>query len=329
VSARWWLVLLAVLLICGAAVHVALWQHDTRGQDIYSMWTEGQRILHGENPYARILTGNMAQNQKYPTYFPGIYLSIAGTSSIWPDYDQWLGVWRVAFLLFCLGTAAILFSALNAIDRPVLGILAAAFWLFNRWTLILTQIAHTDVIPIFTIVFALWALPRHRWLALLVFSFGLSIKQIGLVLVPVYLIWIWQNTPDRRIRELLRASAVMASVPVITSVYFLAASPEGYLRSILFSITRNPEGHFGVPSLDAQLGWSGPLARLPMLALLLVIWFTQMRTWVGRFVSSLLSFSIFVDYNSVLFVQYLAWIVPLLPLALLELPATASRAGDT
>src|SRR5262245_46803293 len=69
------LVGLAALAVALLAVRVNLrfWSLDTVGSDTYYSWIEGRRILRGQNPYERILHGNMEENQKYSTYFPLFY----------------------------------------------------------------------------------------------------------------------------------------------------------------------------------------------------------------------------------------------------------------
>ena len=51
---RWVALLcLTVILLAGAAVNGRFWKADTQTEDIYYSWVESERILHGENPYAR------------------------------------------------------------------------------------------------------------------------------------------------------------------------------------------------------------------------------------------------------------------------------------
>ena len=69
------LLCLLAILLAGAAVNMRLWKTDTKGEDIYYAWVEGGRILNGENPYGRVLAGNMRDNDKYATYFPVFYES--------------------------------------------------------------------------------------------------------------------------------------------------------------------------------------------------------------------------------------------------------------
>ena len=67
------------------------------------------------------------------------------------------------------------------------------------------------------------------------------------------------------------------------------------------------------------MGSLGAPARLPMLIMLLAVYTLAWRRKIGIYVASLFAMSTFVDFNSVLFRQYLAWIIPLVPLVMLDL----------
>ena len=105
------LVCLLILLVAGAVVNIRFWTVDTKGQDIYYSWVEGSRILTGENPYARILAGNMQENEKYATYFPVFYeLSSLSLLAGLRTYEQWIAFWRVVFLVCNLVIACLVFA---------------------------------------------------------------------------------------------------------------------------------------------------------------------------------------------------------------------------
>ena len=311
---------LLVILAAGAIAHVRLWKNETKGEDVYYSWVEGGRLINGENPYARILAGNMRENDKYATYFPLFYgLSALTQAAGLRDYEAWLAFWRVIFLICDLAIAALLYLLIYPRGRLLGACFAAAFWLFSRWTLHVTQIAHVDFIPILLLITSLGLFRRHRWASLVLFSLSLGVKQIAIFLIPLYLIWTWQSVEQAKFKQTLLAALVIASVPIVTSLPFLAWNAAGFIRSLAFSATRNPTDHFSAPSLDGQMGWLGLSARLPMLAMLLAVYALAWRRKVGMYIASLFAMSTFVDFNSVLFRQYLAWIVPLVPLVMLDL----------
>ena len=315
------IVCLLVTLLAGAAVNVRFWKIDTKEQDIYYAWVEGGRILNGENPYARVLAGNMQENDKYATYFPLFYELSALTE--WAglrDYAPWIDLWRTIFLAFNLAIAAALFLLVYPRGKLLAAIFAAAFWLFNRWTLHVALIAHLDFVPIFLLIASLGLFRKHRLAALVLFSLSLGVKQIGIFLTPLYLVWTWRATAVRsdRLKQTLLAALIIASVPLLTASPFLIWNAEGFAKSMLFSVTRIPVDHFGAVSIDALLGWRGLPGKLPMLALMLLVTALAWRGKIGPYTGALFVMTIFVNYNAVLFPQYLVWVVPFIPLVMCD-----------
>ncbi len=86
--------ILCMILLAGAiGAHIRLWEADTSERDVYYAWLEGKRILENQNPYARILDGDMLNNDKYATYFPAFYLLSSLTRALgWKDCESWIGM---------------------------------------------------------------------------------------------------------------------------------------------------------------------------------------------------------------------------------------------
>ena len=63
-------------------------------------------------------------------------------------------------------------------------------------------------------------------------------------------------------------------------------------------------------------------AKLPMFFLMGLVFLIAIKRQIGIYTSTLLTMSVFVDFNSVLFLQYFCWIVPFIPLAICEMIAT-------
>ena len=71
------ILLLMLILLAGIAFHIRIqppagYLSDGR-EDVYFTYVEGQRLAAGENPYARVLSGNMRENDKYATYLPAFF----------------------------------------------------------------------------------------------------------------------------------------------------------------------------------------------------------------------------------------------------------------
>ncbi len=83
---------------------------DARAQpDIYFVWRDGSRLAAGQNPCEAILSGNMQENRKYPTYFPLYYLLVAGAHRLGvTEYRDWMRLWRPLVLLTHFGITVLL-----------------------------------------------------------------------------------------------------------------------------------------------------------------------------------------------------------------------------
>lgn len=289
-------------------------------QDIYYSFIEGQRLLNGENPYERILNGNMRENQKYATYFPLFYEFSYVTQVLGKtEFPVWLSFWKRVFLVFNWGTAILLFYAFWRSRFEWGGIFAAFFWLFNRWTLAIMFVAHLDFMPIFFLVASIILFQKSRWLSLLLFGVSLALKQIGIFILPLYLIWIWISVKEKRGKELLKAVILIGVVPFLSSIYFLIWNAEGFIKSVFFSVTRLALNGLQVPSLDWYMGWEGISGRLLMFVLFILIYWFSFTHRIGRYTGAFLIMSVFICFNTILFYQYMIWAIPLMLLLLLEL----------
>lgn len=312
-----WLVLVLLLLGAGVWLHSRAWGVDSVGDDIYYAWVEGRRILEGENPYARVLQSDMLENDKYATYFPLFYLlSALSQAAGLVRYAAWIAFWQPIFLFFHLATGVWLALLFARQRRYLLGLVALALWLAGNWVLHFNYLINFDAIPIFFLVVSLTLLRRRPLLALLAFSLSLALKQVAIFLVPLYLIWLWQDADGRRPARVLWGAAAIASLPLLTALPFLLWHAEGFLRSVFFSATRASSLAL---TAGRALGRGGLAARLPLLALSAAVYLLAWGRQVGRYTAAMLVMLGFVSLNPVLFPQYLPWFLVLLLLALLEI----------
>jgi len=290
-------------------------------QDIYTVYLEGQNLLNGVNPYTRITRLEASGSRSMlPTYLPIMYYGSWATQRLgFREFSLWLDVWQGIFLFFNLAVAYCLFYAGYFVyDSRVLGIFASLLWLFNRWTLYVTTVFQFDFIPVFFLVISLGLLPRNRLASYLLFGLSLAIKHIAIFLIPVYLIWAWRSRDKGRLRQLVVGALAIGTIPFLVSLPFIALSPVGFFSSLWVSVARLPGTHMGALSLDALLGWVGNIARLPMLGLMLLIYWITWKSRLSYYATALLVMLVFLDFNSVLFNQYMVWIAPLIALTVME-----------
>lgn len=263
----------------------------------------------------------MRENRKYPTYLPLSYLMVAGAHHLGvTEYRGWMRLWRPVVLISHVGIAVLLLVACWRAGHPVLGLFAALFWGFNRWTLYVISVAHVDFPAILCLLASLLLFDTRRRASLLLFGLSLAFKQIAVFVTPLYLIWTWRATrpPEARLPATARAAGWIALVPGLVSLPFLLWNAEAFLRSVLFSATRDPQSHITALSLPAKIGLAGLPGRLPMLLLMGLVLWAAARGEIGRYLAVLLLLVTFVDFNAVFYFQYMAWLVPFLVLAALD-----------
>ncbi len=61
-----------------------------------------------------------------------------------------------------------------------------------------------------------------------------------------------------------------------------------------------------------------PLRLWSMYLKIALIYLSTLRRQLGIYTSSLLTMSVFIDFNSVLFLQYMCWAVPFIPLCVCD-----------
>jgi len=311
-----WLVTILAVVVAMIAIRVNLrfWSLDTVGSDTYYSWVEGRRILDGQNPYERILRGDMDENKKYSTYFPLFYELSAFVQKLGiRPYQSWIDFWRYFFMAGNVATGLALCAIIYSKRTWSLALLALPFWYFNRWTLHSSATVALDFIPIFLLILSLGLFEKHRKASFILFGFSLAIKQIAIFLAPLYLIWEYQQT--RSWKSTLMAGVWIAIVPLLTSLPFLFWNAEGFIKSVAFSATRTALNHFGADSIDVIFNVSGLMARIPFLIMLFGAYFVSWQKSVGQYGAAMLVMGIFLAFNSVLFTHYPTWLMPLLPLA--------------
>lgn len=321
------IVFVATALLCAAHMQFSRvwWRSEWPArwdEDITYIWFEGYHLKHGENPYRRIDGADLRYNNKFATYLPLFYYFAAVTEYPLPWFSDWMVFWRsVSFLCFA-AIGVVLFVLLLRQGMTVWAMFALLFWCFNRWSISILDIAHTDFVAVLLLLLSVLTLPRRRRMSLVLLGLSLGVKHIAIVLTPLYLIWIAQQTPrGRRVRELTKASSWMALVPVVISIPFLILTPVDFLRSMLFSATRVGDGHFGAPSVDVYVWSIGLSGKLFMTFLFSLLYVAAYLRKLPPLTAVFLLLLVFADFNSVAFRQYMVWPIPFMLLAPLDLAA--------
>jgi hypothetical protein len=322
-----WPVTAALLLVVAA---FALYQvylttyspKDFHGNDIFYIWSDGNNIAHGINPYAKIDNSDMLHNHKYSTYFPGFFVIVSATILAGvKSFDQFMSFWRPMEIPISLTIGLLIFLAARPTKSLALATFGSAFWLFNRWSVNIVRSGQIDSFALMFLVISLLLWDRHKTGSLIVYGLSLSIKQIGIFALPIYLALLWDHS--KPLKENFRATihhlSLIALFPVIFSFPFLVWDPKSFVMSVFFSATRIPGGHInGADSIDALLGFVGLFAKVPMFGLMFLVYILAFNNRIGKYLACLLVFMAFFCFNSVLFKQYIVWFVPFVPLATIE-----------
>ena len=170
---------------------------------------------------------------------------------------------------------------------------------------------------------------RRSRAACLVFGLSLAIKHLALFVAPLFVIWEYRRgARDDAARRAVVALLLILAIPAVLSLPFFVWSPEGFVKSILFSGTRLAEDSVGASSFDARIGLEGLAARLPLLALMLLLYVVTYQGILKPWGSATLCFALFLSFNSVVFPVYLCWLICLVPLAVVEWMEPLPTASD-
>ena len=296
--------------------------------DIYYIWIEGVKLANHQNPYARILNGSKEVNAKYPTYLPFNYLFVAALVELgYGSFTDWIFIFRLFSMVFFFLITFNLFFIFYKKSYS-LSLFAVLFWMFNRWTLYILFSVDVDFAPLFFLILSLQQFEDHPNFSFYLFGISIFMKHMGIILIPLYLIMVTQksNGAITRIqnlfsKDMITAGIKMAIIPFIFSLPFFIWSPMGFVDSIAFSLTRLPDTSFKASSFDAYLSPNrmalvGVLLKLPIVLMILVVLIVVNRGHISMKIGAFLIMSVFIDFNAVLFDQYLVWNVPLMLIAL-------------
>lgn len=322
---------IALIVLCALAIFArsVFLANDLGERDIYYQHVEALKIRDGINPYERILGEDLRINKKYPTFLPFSYLVILGLSSlVGYDFVAFTVVLRALTLLADCLTALVLLRIGQKKRLPFLGLAAAAFWLFSRWSIYNFAQARLDGIAISLAVLAVYLYRRSsRFWPFFVMSFSLGVKQLGVFILPLFF---FDSLRGRNWADLLRRAALLFSIPLVFSLPFFLKNPEGLLYSLGFSFTRLPEisnVDFGWDLITRELGnyllpksglvgtFRGMMLyyvfpRFPLFILFfLLMTFAYLEKW-GKYLTALVGMLLFLSLNPVIFSQYFVWVMP-------------------
>ena len=165
-----------------------VYDRELVGEDISMYLHRGRQIVEGRNPFSCVLQKSEACIG-YPAHIPGMYLVVAGFVAVGVDQiDTFEGAWRPVVFAVWLAVGFVLFGYAWKRGQPILGVAAMGLWLFNRWTLDVLFVAHTDFIGTLLLLSAVLLAGSIPLLAAFLLGLSLAVKQLAVLIVPVFLL---------------------------------------------------------------------------------------------------------------------------------------------
>jgi hypothetical protein len=284
------------------------------GKDVSSYLHRGIQILHGENPYACVLENDSCVG--YPAHLPGMYLVAAGFVKMGVDQlDEWTHVWRPIVFAAWFGVGLILFVYIFRRGQPALAVAAFGFWLFNRWSIDVLRIAHTDFIGVFFLLLSVVLAGFAPFLAAFLLGVSLAVKQLAVLIVPIFLINAWRQKKFKAVKLGVLTGLILLA-PLVTSLPFLINNPKATVRGWINVVERPSQVVHGfAPSLDTWLDVTQGKSLL-MLFLIGAVYVAAYRKEVNLTNGTLIVMAITMAFTSVLYNQYFVWLIPFIPLAI-------------
>jgi hypothetical protein len=290
--------------------------------DLGNEWAQAKDMQKGKNPYEKILTGNLIENNKYSTLFPFYYyflMVVSLPSGI--RFDPFIENYRVVIQVFEYGAFLFLYLIFRQRNQKLLGLFLASFYIFNRWTVLSISTLKQDVIAQSFLLASFYFLDKKIRLAYLLYGVSLGIKHLGIFVMPVFLAPLIFG--KRNIKDFLIDFSLLLSPVVLPAIYFLIVNFKAFIYSMIFSFTRKPASSCGAtPTGYEKLlvnynnmgkGFAMFYLTLPRLPLVLFTVFNTILFFIKKIKVTtylLMAYIIFAALNPVYFEQYITWVIP-------------------
>jgi len=287
------------------------------GADLKTIYGYSLALSQGKNIYERMGGQDLNNVGLYPCYMPLVYASggfiaLAGHGTL----DDWAFYFRLLTLVLGVGIAFLIYFIAEDMGQPLIGLFGAAFWSFNRFGLVVLSEGHADTVTLFILLSSLYFFEKRPQLSCLLLGLAVSFKQFPAILAPVYIILLREKI------GLLKAAVLVSAIPLLSAAPFLILNSTAFVKAMWWSFVR-PSSQVSLvysasPMLDIFGDW-GWLSRLPIALMYVLLFVLVYAGRVGVYSAALLAFTIFLAYNTYIYPRYFSWMIPFLPLAVLEL----------
>jgi uncharacterized membrane protein len=215
--------------------------------------------------------------------------------------------------------------------KPTAGLLALTILLLGRWSNFIVEVQQLEFASVLSLIAAGLTLRKRPTLSAVLLGLSLSIKHLGVLVMPCYLIQLQalaQPTRRSAVMGLLKYSLIALAIPALLSLPFVLLSGEGFALNMLFSLSRQASDH-GAATGSRLLFVTEEGSRLLMVGLLLFNLLAQYKERIDVWIASTLALLIFVQFNPVVFGQYFIWLMSLGLIAAALSRITPNRPDDS
>lgn len=287
------------------------------GNDIAMYLHRGQQIAAGTNPYACVL--EKGECIGYPAHTPGMYLIASGFVLLGVhDLDSWAAAWRPVAISAWLLVGIVLLVHIARTGQIALAVAAFGFWLFNRWSLDVLRIVHTDFLGVLFLLLAVIFTEKRPKTAVLLLGISLAIKQVALLALPLFALVYWRKYP-RQYKKMVQFTALTLCIPLLTLLPFLIDNPAATIQGLTNPLARPAQQVHGFASSFAQfVDVTTPSKAFLMLYLIGIIYIAAYQKNISLAAGILFIFAIMISFTHVLYNQYIVWLLPFIPLTIAQ-----------
>jgi hypothetical protein len=289
------------------------------GNDIGVEFRTGIDLRQGINPYKRISTDDLLRNEKFATLLPAYYYFLLGIAHISNyEFETYIDAFRAVIYLSQIVGGFYLYMIFRRKGHKLLGFLALAFYLLNRWNIDNTADLKQDSIAIGILMASLYYFEDRPKASYFLYGLSLAIKQIGVFILPLYLLPFLQG--KRAFKNNLKNSIWILIPTLAPALTFMMDDLFTFMLSMIFSFTRAPASNasvtFGYERILVRYNFTGIgfltpfFYMLPRAILVLLSLSAIAGLYLGKIKKSFYIFTaflIFATFNPVVYDQYLVW----------------------
>ena len=285
------------------------------GNDISMYLHRGQQITKGINPYACVLEKGSCIG--YPAHTPGMYVVASAFVLLGVhDLDSWTTAWRPVAIASWLAVGIVLLVHLSRKGYVALAVAATGFLLFNRWSLDVLRIAHTDFLGVLFLLLAVIMVDKKPKTAAVILGVSLAIKQMAILIIPLFLLFAWRKMP-KKISQLALITGLVAFIPLLTLAPFLIDDAPATLQGVLNPIERPAQQVHGFASSFSQSLDVTDISKIFLMVYLIgIVYLAAYQKTINLAGGTLMVFVIMLSFTHVLYNQYIVWMLPFIPLAI-------------